>query len=223
MDDERTVSMNVEHDAAAPIVRRRAAIDPGRLTMYTGLGVLTGLVPLPWLPGSLAKRVRGAMVHDIAARHGLSLANDAREMLSEPNGPDGPRGLVLSTAQFVGMKLLGRFGPVGFIAPVRVALTTWALGHLFDRYLETCRAERAIRIDLDEARKLRIAIDRALVHALTSDPHRETVSAAPEELRDTLTQIVDGVLGAAAAIPNWLVRRIDAAFDELSPHGHTPR
>ena len=186
--------------------------------MYATLGGLTGVVPLPWVPDALARRIRGSLVHEVASRHGLSLAVDARAVLAEPSGPEGPRGFLKTAARFITMKLLARVGPIGFIPPVRDALETFVLGYLFDRYLELARSERAVRIDVDEARRVRQAIDRALVHALSSEAQDERVAVAPEELRDRLTQLVDGVLAVTAGAPSWLVRRLDAAFDELLPH-----
>ena len=41
----------------------------------------------------------------------------------------------------------------------------------------------------------------------------------PEDLRDNVTQIVDGFIIAAASIPDVLVRRLDTAFDECLGHG----
>jgi plasmid stability protein len=217
--DDSTMETTPEDDLRGAL--RGRAMDGGRLSVYAALGALTGAVPLPWVPASLARRVRGALVHDVAARHGLSLTKEARDILSAPPGGEtSPRGIVLQAAAFVGRKVVARFAslsPLGVLVPVRAAVATWALGYLFDRYLETGRRERAVRIDAGEARRVRDAIDRAVVHALTAEPRPEEVATAPEELRDTTTQLIDGVLGAAAAVPGWLVRRLDAAFDELLP------
>jgi hypothetical protein len=218
--EERTIT-SVDDDELRVAPRGRA-IDGGRLTVYATLGALTGWVPLPWVPTALARRVRGALVHDIASRHGLSLTNEARDIMSEPGGTAGPKGVVLQAMTFVGRKVVGRFAalsPLGFLLPVGAAVSTWALGHLFDRYLETARRDRAVRIDTVEARRVREAIDRAVIQALTSEAREERVATSPEELRDTTTQLIDGALGAAAAIPSWLVRRLEAAFDAVLDGG----
>jgi len=216
MDDARSMDAPARVDLSraadtAPVTRG------GRLGVYAALGGLTGVVPLPWVPDALARRVRGALVYDIAARHGLSLTKEARDALAEPSGPEGPRGVVRQAATFVGKKLLARFTPIAFVAPARDALGTYVLGYLFDRYLDRARTEKAVRIDAEEARRVRRAIDRALVHALTSQPEAEERALPPEELRDGVTQLVDTLLGAAAGVPGFLVRRLDAAFDELLP------
>jgi hypothetical protein len=208
---------------ALPRVGAAAAVEPGRLGVYAGLGAAVGVVPLPWLPGALVRRVRGAVVHDIAVRHGLSLAVDARDVLSDPSGPDGPPGLLSQTVRFVGFRLaaraLRRMPPVRFLWPARNALETFVLGHLFDRYVELSRTERAVRIDADEARQLRRAIDGALARALTIESPPYAEPTVIDDQRDAITAFVDGLLGLVAGFPGRLVDRLDTAFDELLAHG----
>jgi hypothetical protein len=195
----------------------RRTLGSGRLGTYTMLGAATGIVPLPWLPDAMVRRVRGALVHDLAARHGLSLTVEARAMLVEPGGSDGPRGFVTQGVTFMVTRVLGRFGPLALIPPVRSALGTWVLGHLLQRYFETARTARSVRIDVEEARRVRRAIDQALLYALTTDARRgrDNMPVPPEDLRDPSTQLVDGVLISLANMPGWLVRRVEAAFDEV--------
>ena len=66
----------------------------GRLGTYTMMGAASGVVPLPWVPDAIVRRVRGALIHDLTARHGLSLTPEARTVLIEPSGADGPRGFI---------------------------------------------------------------------------------------------------------------------------------
>lgn len=189
----------------------------GRLGTYTILGAACGVVPLPWIPDATARRVRGALVHDLTSRHGLSLTPEARTLLVEPNGAEGPRGLLSQGARFAVTRVLGRFGPLALIAPVRSALSTYVLGHLLQRYLETSRTARTLRIDVEEARRLRRAVDQAFLYALTTEarPSREDGPHSLEDLRHQSEQVVDGVLISIASMPGWLVRRLDAAFDEV--------
>ena len=201
-----------------PVARgiARQPVGPGRVGTYAVLGAAAGSVPLPWIPDALTRRVRGALTQDIAARHGLSITLEARDLLAEPAGTEGPRGVGAQAMRFVTRRVLGRFGPLGFVPPIRSGLETFVLGHLFARYVETQRTERAARIDVEEARELRRAIDRALVLAVSPEVHGH-VDASPgasEELRDTVTQLVDGVLMRFAGAPEWMLRRIEAAFDE---------
>jgi len=183
---------------------------------YAVLGAVAGSVPLPWIPDAFSRRVRGALAQDIAARHGLSITIEARDLLAEPAGTEGPRGLGAQAMRFVTRRVLGRLGPLAIVPPIRSGLETFVLGHLFARYLDLFRTERAARIDVEEARELRRAIDRALVLAMSPEVHSH-VDAAPrpaEEVRDTVTQVVDGVLMTFASAPEWMLRRIEAAFDQ---------
>ena len=195
----------------------RSQLGGGRLGTYTVLGAVCGVVPLPWVPDATVRRVRGALVHDLTSRHGLSLTHEARTILVEPNGTEGPRGFLKQGAKFAISRVLGRVGPFAFIPPVRSALGTYVLGHLLQRYLETARTARAVRIDVEEARRVRRAIDQAMIYALTTEarPSREDPPYAPEDLREGNEQLVDGVLISIASMPGWLVRRLDAAFDEV--------
>lgn len=189
----------------------------GRIGVYTALGATSGLVPLPWVPDVVARRIRGALAHDIAARHGLSLTPEARAIFAEPAGTEGPRGVIAQGVVFVSTKVLGRLGPLGVLPPVRSAVSTFVLGHLFQRYLETARTERAVRIDVEEARRIRRAIDQAMIYALTTEARapKDEYPYPPEDLRDRTTQVIDGVILAITNVPGWLVRRIEAAFDEV--------
>ena len=195
----------------------RTQLGGGRLGTYTVLGAVCGVVPLPWVPDATVRRVRGALVHDLTSRHGLSLTHEARTILVEPNGTEGPRGFLKQGATFAISRVLGRIGPFAFIPPVRSALGTYVLGHLLQRYLETARTARSVRIDIEEARRVRRAIDQALIYALTTEAagSREEPPHAPEDLREGSEQLVDGVLISIASMPGWLVRRLDAAFDEV--------
>ncbi len=194
----------------------RPDMEGGRIGAYTALGGVASAVPLPWLPDVVLRRIRGAMVHEIAMRHGLSLSTEARAILSEPSGVDGPRGLLENGIRFAAGKLLSRFGPFGIFPPVRSAVSTFLLGHLFERYLEISRSDRSIRINVEEARRVRRAIEQAIVLAFTADTsqHRDPRPIAAEDMRDQLTQIIDGVIMKITSLPNWLTRRVEAAFDD---------
>jgi hypothetical protein len=203
----------------------RPAVERGRIGVYAAMGASVGAVPLPWLPGSLAKRVRGALLHDIALRHGVSLTPEARATLADPAGLGAPRGWVEQGVRFVGVRLaaraLARLGPVGVVWPLRDAVRTFALGHLFDRYLSTLRTERAVRIDVEEARRVRRAIDSAFARAVTLAPEPTEEPTPVDDQRDAMTALLDGLFSLAAGVPDRLVRRLDLAFDELvGPPGH---
>ena len=191
----------------------------GRLGTYTALGAAAASVPLPWIPDLLARRVRGALVHDIAARHGLSLTAEARTLLVDGEAPAKKpvlRRAASGAARYAASFVLGRIGPLALVPPLRGALATFALGHLFQRYADSLRRERTVRVDEREARQVRRAIEQAYLRAITDDPARSVLFAerAPEELRDGVTQVLDGVLMTMASLPEWLTARLDSAFDD---------
>lgn len=215
MADEARDEAEIESRRVDALGRRQ--LGGGRLGTYTILGGATGIVPLPWVPDAIARRVRGALVHDLTSRFGLSLTPEARQVLVEPGGGDGPRGLISQGVTFAVTRVLGRFGPLAAVAPVRSALGTFVLGHLLQRYLDGARTVRAVRIDVEEARRIRRAIDQALLYALTTEARGsgDDASIPPEDLRDQSTQIIDGVIISMASLPGWFLRRLDAAFDEV--------
>lgn len=206
-------------DVTDRLPRARAPFEPGRLGVYTALGATVAAVPLPWVPDALARRVRGALVHDIAVRHGLSLTPEARVVLSEPSGLEAPRGFVSQALRFLGMKLavrmLARMGPVAMIWPFHTALRTYVLGRMLDRYLEHWRTERAVRIDAEEARRVRRAVDGALARAVTVNLAPPEERTPVDDQREPMTALVDALIGVAAGVPDRLLRRVDVAFDEL--------
>jgi hypothetical protein len=198
---------------------RSQPVDRGRLGVYAAIGASVGSMPFPWLPDAFARKVRGALVHDVASRHGLSLTREARNVLAEPSGPDGPRGIVAQAVRFFGarvaLRILTGFGPAALVWPVRHALGTYLLGHLFDRYLDLSRTERAVRIDVEEARRVRLAIDGAILRALTVVTPATREPTVIDDQRDTSSVLFDAFLGLAASIPARLMLRLEAAFDEL--------
>jgi hypothetical protein len=209
------------HDTIAGlrVAGSRPAVDRSRLAVYSILGASAGALPLPWIPDVLANRVRGALVHDVAARHGVSLTPEARAVLSEPWSPRVGRGLAAEALSYVGVRLalrvLARFGPVGLVWPLRYGLRTYVLGHLFDRYLDTGRTERAVRIDAQEAQRVRQAVEGAILRAVTVDAPAGDYPTPIDDQRDASTAMVDGVLRLAAGLPDRLARRLEMAFDEL--------
>lgn len=204
-----------EQDAPVSLAEKNA-LGAGRIGVYTALGAAVGVVPLPWIPDTIARRVRGALVQDVAARHGLALTPEARAVLAATDGATGARGFIGQAVKFATRKVLVRLAPFGVVPPIRSAAQTFALGHLFHRYLQTARKDHALRLDVEEAKRVRKAIDAAVLAAFRVELNPEGAKRpiATEDLRDEVTRIVDGVIIAAASVPDWIVRRLDAAFDE---------
>jgi hypothetical protein len=190
---------------------------PGRLSVMALLGLFAGAVPLPILPGAALRRVKGALAHDIASRHGLSLTEEARKEIAEPSRT-ARSGALLATIAFLTRRTLRRFGVLGLVPPVAAWLEVYALGLLFDRYLDRVRSSQTLRIHGAEATLVRKAIDAAVSRALSPKlelkPRHGTVEPS-EELRDFSTRLLDGILLAAAAVPDHLQRRLETAFDDV--------
>jgi plasmid stability protein len=205
-------------DGVEPLVHRAPVIGGGRLGVYAAFGAAAGALTFPWLSDGLLRRVRGALVHDVAARHGVSVTPEARSILADPLAPGVARGVIAYAARFLGAKVavraLGSFAPVGLIWPLGGAIRTYVLGHLFDRYLQVVRVERAVRIDADEARQVREAVEKALVRALTLESQPAPEPASIDDHRDPVTALVDAAFARAAGIPERLAQRLDSAFDE---------
>jgi len=216
-----SVPFGVASDSTVPAHYTPSALDQprdrlgaGRLGTYSALGAAAAAIPIPIVPGSLASRVRGALVHDVCARHGLSVTPEARRVLAAHGLAEGPDGFFGMALRFATTRVFSRLGPLTFLPPLRSALLTYAIGHLLSRYLDA-RAERSVRVDVDEARRVRRAIERAITKAVaTPAPGERDVGSAPEELRDPLTQATDGIIAAVASLPGNVVRRLEAAFDE---------
>jgi len=171
---------------------------------------------MPLLPARLLRRLRGAVAHDVAARHGLGLSTEARSTISEPSRSTH-LGALLAMAAFVAKRAFRRAAALGVLPSAIAWLDVYALGLLFDRYLARARASRTARIGRDEARDVRKAIDRAIRRALSLRLRLEPgdVQVTAEDLRDLSTRLSDGILLALASVPGHLRRRLETAFDEV--------
>jgi hypothetical protein len=205
--------------------RPQTVVGGGRLGVYATFGACAGALPLPWVPDAMARSIRGALVHDIAIRHGVSLSPEARTVLAEPLAPGVHRGWLARATRFFGSRLAARtvagFLPVGLLWPAHAAVRTYVLGRLFDRYLEQCRAERSVVLDAEEARRIRGAIEGALLHAVTRPTEAPERAFVVHDERGPATAFVDGLLGLAASVPDRLTRRVDMAFDERLSRGRS--
>lgn len=195
---------------------------PGRLGMFAGLSLAASAIPLPFVPDRVLERVRGAVAHEAAVRHGVSLTSDARAALAEPRSDEGVRHVLRKGVEFAIRRMLRRLGPLAPLASGLRAFEVYALGHLVDRYLAEIRPPGRVRLGAEEATTLRLAIDEAVLRAFhpTTAPRRLLVAEGVEDLRDEFTRWIDTLLVTGATLPSYLQRRLDAAFDEaLTRHG----
>jgi hypothetical protein len=203
--------------ASTPAVALSPATTPptGRLAVMTAYAVAVTAIPIPFVPERVLVSVRGAVVHDVAARHGLSLTSDARAVLAAPDSEGRTR--LVRTAESLARQLLRRLRPLGVLTAASRGIEIYALGLLLERYVTRVRAEGAVRLHFEEARLVRDAIDRALLRALSPSlrPALTTQGEGVEDLRDELTRWIDALLLTSAALPSYLERRLEAAFDEI--------
>jgi hypothetical protein len=187
----------------------------GRLALLTAYALAANAIPLPFLPDRVLSRVRGAIVHDVVSRHGLSLTSDARGLLADPSSEQRTR--LVRAAESVARQLLRRLRPFGVLDAASRGIEVYALGHLLDRYLREVRPTATVRMHLEEARRVREAVDKAVIRALspTLQPSETTLPDGIEDLRDEFTRWVDSMLLTSAALPSYVERRLEAAFDQI--------
>ena len=116
---------------ATPALTRASTAAPGRLSIMALIGLAAGAMPLPFVPGAVLKRVRGALAHDVAARYGLSLTDEARREMAEPSRT-ARSGALLATVAFFARRTLRRVGVLGVIPPLAAWLEVYAFGLLFE-------------------------------------------------------------------------------------------
>ena len=161
-------------------------------------------------------------LQDIAARHGLSLTTDARRILAESSGESPVRDMLKGALGFLSRTFLRRLGPLAAVMSASNAVEVFALGHLFERYLDRHRGSNTVRIHADEARARPRVVAAAAGSALSPNLKPDPVPLLPgvEDLRDEFTRWVDTVLLMSASLPGYVERRLDAAFDGLvAEHG----
>jgi hypothetical protein len=203
-----------------PVPTRVLAAMPvaGRLGMLTGAALLAGTLPLPVLPDRMLLHLRGAVAHDTAARHAVSLATDARQTLAQPSSSDRMRAVLRRGFELLVRQVLRRLGPLAPLSAAARAFEVYALGHLLDRYLRRVRRQPSLRMQQAEAAKVRLAIDEAVIRAFypSTRPQPLHLAGSAEDLRDEFTRWVDTLLLAGATLPSYLERRLEAAFDEVA-------
>ena len=199
----------------SPALTRSPTAAPGSLSVMALLGMAASAVPMPFLPSVALRRVRGALAFDISTRHGLTLTEEARREMSEPS-KRSQGGTLLTTVAFVARRTLRRLGWIGILPPVAAWLEVYALGLLFDRYLERVRSSNTLRIHGPEAKLVREAIDAAVSRAFSPslEPRKRLARTEPtEELRPMATRVLDTLLLGVAGVPDHVKRRLEAAFD----------
>jgi len=195
-----------------------APAEGGRLAILSVFAGAVSAIPLPFVPDRLVARVRGAVVHDVASRHGLSLTPEGRQALCDAAPGQWGSALAKKALMLATKSLLRRVGPLAAIGAGVSVFEVFALGHLFERYLTEVRVGGSVRIDSDEANSLRSVVDRAVLRVTSPGltPRQLTLGGGAEDLRSSVTRWVDTLLLSGAAVPDYVVRRLDSAFDEVA-------
>jgi len=212
-----SAEVTVEDAADTTLHARESAPVTGRLSMLTGMSLAVAAVPIPILPSRALGHLRGALAHEVCSRHGLSLSSDARKALAAPSSTDAVRAMFRRGVELLTRRLLRRLGPLGPLSTVARTFEVYALGHLLDRYCRQMRPKGTVRILEPEARRLREAIDAAVMRCFhpSTRPTTLHIREGAEDLRDEFTRWIDSALLGVATIPSYLQRRLDAAFDEI--------
>jgi hypothetical protein len=200
-----------------------AALNPdlsrpsGRLGVLTGVAIAAATVPIPFLPDRLVARVRGAVAHDVVTRHGLSLTSEARAVFASADRDERATAMIRKAVELAARGVFRRIGPLGALTAAARGLEVFALGFLLERYIARVRPGRTVRVHVEEARKVRAAIDRAVFRSVapTLRPTSLTLPGGAEDLRDEYTRWLDALLLTGAALPGYVERRLEAAFDEV--------
>jgi uncharacterized protein (DUF697 family) len=189
----------------------------GRLATLSAMALFAGAIPLPILPDRVLRQLRGAIVHDVGSRYGMSITSDARDTLAATSHQDKIRVMLRKGVQLLARRLLRRLGPLAPLSATVGAVEVFALGHLLDRYFSRFRKRTSVRLQAAEATALRRAIDRAVLYTFhpATDPTALALPAASEDLRDEFTRWTDTLLLSAATLPSYFERRIEAAFDDV--------
>ncbi len=155
-------------------------------------------IPLPFVPDRLVRRVRGALVHDVGSRHGLSFTSDARDLLANPGSSD--RHALVNAAENVARALVRRFvAPLGVLSAAARALEVYAFGLLLERYVRDVRPRGAAGSAFTSRRRAPFATRSIAPSSAPSTlgPRRcpdDRESAGIEDLRDELTRWIDAAL-----------------------------
>ncbi|MFO0551194.1 MAG: hypothetical protein U0271_22585 [Polyangiaceae bacterium] len=189
----------------------------GRLAILATLSLAASAIPVPFLPDRVVLQIRGAIAHDVAARHGISLTSEARRAFAESSGESPMRDMFRRGLGILSRTFVKKLSPLSTLFTASAAVEVFALGHLLDRYLDRHRGSRALRMHADEAKAIRKLIEQAVLRGLSPTLRVSAVPALPpvEDLRDEFTRWADTLLLTGAGLPSYLERRLSAALDEL--------
>lgn len=190
--------------------KRSKHVDLAPSVLYVLAGA-SGAVPIPFVSGKLAQKVRRDLVEGIGRKHGVSLTKPASDLLATPETTEAAHGFMALVLGFASRKLLMRALPLALLPPLRSTWNAFVLGHLFERYLVGGGNERPPVVTEEEAKKIRRAVDGALRGALKRD-----LKVAPlDEKTPVAGGLVKQVERFVMHVPDALLARLHTAFDDL--------
>lgn len=195
----------------------------GAVAVYATAAGLASVVPVPWLDDVLCGLARGAAVRRVAGRHGVRLDKRARAILAAPEAPERGAGKARKLVRAVAARLVA---PLRVVKRVEGGLSAFASALLFDHYLATADRRPGAPVLVDEAWRVRAAIDAATVGGVAQAMRRVPIGtwrafsgaakaaiALDEEDRPPLERTVDALLDAAADAPDDLASHLRTKFD----------
>ena len=196
----------------------------GKIAILAGLSLAASAIPVPFVPDRVVAQIRGAIAHDVASRHGVSLTTEARAAIAESSSDAPIRDLLKRGLGILSKTFVKKLSPLSAFFTASAAVEVFALGHLFDRYLELHRGSKSVRMTGDEARAVRKLIEDSVLRALSPTLQTEAMPLLPpvEDLRDEFTRWADTLLLAGAGLPAYLERRLNAAFDSMIAENGAP-
>ncbi|PIE06205.1 MAG: hypothetical protein CSA75_00760 [Sorangium cellulosum] len=187
--------------------------------MLSIMGAATNAIPFPFIPSKMVSNVRGAIAYEVARSHGLTITNNARRVLSIAHSTHSRKAQLVGLASWAARRIFRKTGPFWMLSPAAAALETFALGHLLNRYFEEARKNHSVRVECDEALRIRRIIDITLQQTLSPDlvvPKGYRPDNPPgEDPREDITKLLDWALLSTASLPFYLLRRLDASFERV--------
>lgn len=225
--DEAESPSTLAHAAPPPVAIERSATS-GAVVYATAAGMLSA-IPVPFLDGALAGIARGSAVRRVAARRGVRLSREAREVLSKVGVT---RHIGTGPARLLRMALSRALAPVRIASRLEDASASFFTVVLLDHYLRTGDRRPGAPVGGLEAERVRAAMEDAIarggIDALRSVPigafelvYRSVRAAIDVDTEDRgpVERFVDTLLDGLADAPGGTVERLTEHFDASIARG----
>lgn len=202
----------------------------GFVPVYAIAAGLAAAVPMPFVDSLLARTARGSAMRRVAARHGLTLAPEARRILGEAELPKDTRVKGYRVARTVVQRYLFPMIPISRLEDALAALGS---AMLFDAYLRHRPMPPGSVVSVADAQEIRKAIDASLVQGsgdlavslpevarrIASESY-SIVRSTDAEGRKRHEALLDHLLDAIADVPEGMLRALELRLEqELAREG----